>query len=175
MKWIALPVDKPWNSAGHRTICPAENLKIRFCPTRLLICRTFCPVEYFYCHKKYIFQALYSFFQCNMMQETSELWKLPQLRMSFQRVFVALHLKFTCFALFQWMVSWKPSESTVNLCNMWKISEIASARSWNIIFENFVWRTEEVAEQSVRQLKIFISRLAVDVLHKFYKNIDVNI
>ena len=72
---------------------------------------------------------------------------------------VALHLKFTCFALFQWMVSWKPSESTVNLCNMWKISEIASAHSWNIIFENFVRRIEEVAGQSVRQLKIFISRL----------------
>ena len=40
-----------------------------------------------------------------------------------------------------------------------KYLEIASAHSWNIIFENFVRRTEEVAGQSVRQLKIYISRL----------------
>ena len=37
--------------------------------------------------------------------------------------------------------------------------KIASAHNWNIISENFVRRTEKVVGQSVRQLKIFISRL----------------
>lgn len=58
------------------------------------------------------------------------------------------------------MVSIKPSELTVNLCNMAKILKIASAHNWNIISVNFVRRTKEVAGQSVSQLKIFISRLA---------------
>ena len=42
---------------------------------------------------------------------------------------------------------------------MRKILKIACAHKWNIIHENFVPRAEEVARQSVRQLKIFISRL----------------
>ena len=84
-------------------ICSAENLKIRFCPTQLLICRTFCLVEYFYFHKN-IFSKLSIVFssviwcrrRVNYENFLSSAW-LPQLRMS-------LHLKFTCFALFQWMV-----------------------------------------------------------------------
>jgi hypothetical protein len=43
---------KPWNSAGHRGICPAEKVKNRFCSAKLSICRTFCPAEDFYCHIK---------------------------------------------------------------------------------------------------------------------------
>ncbi len=43
-------------------------------------------------------------------------------------------------------------------CNIRKILKIG-AHNWNIMSENFVRRAEEVAGQSVRQLKIFISRL----------------
>ena len=50
-------------------------------------------------------------------------------------------------------------ESTVALRNIRKILEIASAHNWKDITRNFVPRTDEVTGQSVRQLKIFISRL----------------
>ena len=49
-------------------------------------------------------------------------------------------------------------ESTVALRNIRKILEIASAHNWKKITRNFVPRTDEVTGQSVRQLKIFLSR-----------------
>ena len=45
-------------------------------------------------------------------------------------------------------------------CNTRKILKIG-AHNWNIMSENSVRRTEEVAGQSVHQLKIFISRLVI--------------
>ena len=60
-------------------------------------------------------------------------------------------------------MSRKPGESTVEstvaLRNIRKILEIASAHNWKKITRNFVPRTDEVTGQSVRQLKMFISRL----------------
>ena len=57
-----------------------------------------------------------------------------------------------------------------------KISKIASAHNWNIIPENFVRLTEEVAGQSVRQLKIFISRLGMwTVLQSWIIRLDKGI
>ena len=45
-----------------------------------------------------------------------------------------------------------------DLCNIVKILKIG-AHNWNIMYGNFVWRTEKVVGQIVRHLKIFISRL----------------
>ena len=44
-------------------ICPAEKVKIRFCPAQPSICRTFYPMEDFYYHKKcpaikYVYSAV---------------------------------------------------------------------------------------------------------------------
>ena len=99
------------------------------------------------------------------MQETTELRKLPRLRSLLQRVLLCFVpasniyvLSLIVFAIFQCMVSRKPSESTVNPCNMQKTLKIAGCHNWNIISENFVRHTDEVAGQSVRQLKISILR-----------------
>ena len=54
-----------------------------------------------------------------------------------------------------------------------KISKIASAHNGNIISENFVRHTEEVAGQSVRQLKIFLSRLANDPVERVVLIIEI--
>ena len=50
-------------------------------------------------------------------------------------------------------------ESPVALRNIRKILEIASSHNWKKITGNFVRRTDEATGQSVRQLKIYISRL----------------
>ena len=50
-------------------------------------------------------------------------------------------------------------ESTVALRNIRKILEIARSHNWKKITGNFVRRTDEATGQSVRQLKIYISRL----------------
>lgn len=57
-------------------------------------------------------------------------------------------------------MSRKPREATVDPYNIGKILKVVGAHNWKNMTENFNRRTKEVAEQSVRQLKIFTSRLA---------------
>ena len=106
-----------------------------------------------------------------MMQETSELWNLPRLRSSSQRVSLPYISNLLVFAIFQWMVSWKPSESTVNLCNMWKYRKLPVLITGILYLKILSGSPKKLPDK-----KIFISRLGMwTVLQSWIIRLDKGI